>query len=356
MHPKSPHLIPTLFIALTSFVLLPGCGSDSDGQNTPSKPYVLTTQIEQGTFLQWHLSGQVEAQKSVQLGFQVNGQIEKRLVNPGDAVKAGDPLLELDRTDLSLKLRAAQANLAATQAELNLSKTEAKRSQDLLDRKLVSQQEYDRAQNQVTTLQQREIALQRELELAQRQLNYARLSAPAPGLVQSVLVNKGQVVSAGQALIEFLYQDGRDAVVQLPESRIHDVPKQAKATLLHQPNQTFNVTLRELKPSAHSGSRTWQAHYALPTNAQVQLGQTLRLSFGDNLNLAKVPLSALYEQANGTFIWVYNDQQVSLASVEVVHLASDFALIKTDLPSKARIVKAEVHLLKDGQAALERAL
>lgn len=356
MHPKSPHLVPTLFIALTSLVLLAGCGSDSGEQDNTPKPYVLTTQIEQGAFLQWHLSGQVEAQKSAQLGFQVSGQIEKRLINPGDAVKAGDQLLELDRTDLSLRLRAAQANLSATQAELNLAKIEAKRSQDLLDRKLVSQQEYDRAQNQVTTLQQREIALQRELELAQRQLDYARLSAPAPGLVQSVSVDKGQVVSAGQALIEFIYQDGLDAVVQIPESRIHNLPKQAKATLLHQPNQTFNVMLRELKPSAHSGSRTWQAHYALPTDAQVQLGQTLRLSFGDNLNLEKVPLSALYEQADGTFIWVYSDQQVSLVSVEVVHLTSEFALIKTDLPSKTRIVKAGVHLLKDGQAALERAL
>lgn len=356
MHPKSLHLIPNLFIALTSFILLAGCGSDSGEQDNTPKPYVLTTQIEQGAFLQWHLSGQVEAQKSAQLGFQVSGQIEKRLVNPGDAVKTGDQLLELDRTDLSLKLRAAQANLAATQAELNLAKTEAKRSQDLLDRKLVSQQEYDRAQNQVTTLQQREIALQRELELAQRQLDYARLNAPAPGLVQSVSVDKGQVVSAGQALIEFIYQDGLDAVVQIPESRIHNLPKQAKATLLHQPNQTFNVMLRELKPIAHSGSRTWQAHYALPTDAQVQLGQTMRLSFGENLNLAKVPLSALYEQADGTFIWVYSDQQVSLVSVEIVHLTSEFALIKNDLPSKTRIVKAGVHLLKDGQAVLERAL
>ena len=356
MHLKPVHLFPFLLISLTSLGLLSGCSSDSTNELAAPKPYVLTTQIEQGAFLEWHLSGQVEAQKTVQLGFQVNGQVEKRLVNPGHAVKAGDLLLELDRTDLNLRLRAAQANLAASQAELNLAKTEAKRSQDLLNRKLVSQQEYDRAQNQVTTLQQREIALQRELELAQRQLNYARLSAPAPGLVQSVAVDKGQVVSAGQTLIEFIYQDGLDAVVQIPESRIHAVPKQAKATLLHQPNQTINVNLRELKPNAHSGSRTWQAHYALPADAQVQLGQSLRLSFGDNLDLAKVPLSAIYEQAKGAYIWVYADQQVNLVSVEVVHLGSEYGLIKTDLPANTRIVKAGVHLLKDGQAAQERPL
>lgn len=356
MHKKPVRLFPTLFITLVSIGLLSGCGSDSDQQEAAAKPYVLTTQIEQGAFLQWHLSGQVEAKKSALLGFQVNGQIDKRLVNPGAAVKAGQVLLELDRTDLSLRLRAAQANLSATQAELNLAKTEAKRSQDLLDRKLVSQQEYDRAQNQVTTLQQREISLQRELELAQRQLNYAELSAPAPGLVQSVSVDKGQVVSPGQGVIEFIYQDGLDAVVQIPESRIHDLPKQAKVTLLHQPDQTFDVTLRELKPNAHSGSRTWQAHYALPADAQVQLGQTLRLSFGENQNLAKVPASALYEQAEGAFVWVYSDQQVNLVSVEVVHLGSEFALIKTDLPENTRIIKAGVHLLKDGQAAQERPL
>lgn len=356
MHLKSKSLFASSFIALISLSLLSGCGSDSDQQETAEKPYVLTTQIEQGAFLQWHLSGQIAAQKSAMLGFQVGGQVAKRLVNPGAEVNRGDALLELDRTDLSLKLRAAQANLSATQAELNLAKTEAKRSQDLLDRKLVSQQEYDRAQNQVTTLQQREISLQRELELAERQLNYTHLRAPAPGLVQSVSVDKGQVVSAGQALIEFIYQDGLDAVVQIPESRIQNLPKQAKATLLNQKNQTIDLTLRELKPSANPQSRTWQAHYALPKDSQVTLGQTIRLSFGDNQDLAKVPLSALYEQANGDFIWVYSDQKVNLKAVEVVHLASDFALIKTDLPSQTRIISAGVHLLKDGQAALERPL
>lgn len=355
MHPTSIRLLTPITTLLLSLGVLSGCSSDSADQ-APNKPYVLTTQLEEGAFLQWHLSGQVDAQKKAQLGFQVAGQIEKRLVNAGDAVKAGEPLLELDRTDLSLKLRAAQANLAATQAELNLATIEAKRSQDLLDRKLVSQQEYDRAQNLVTTLQQRQIALQREQELAQRQLNYAKLSAPAPGLVQSVSVDKGQVVAAGQAVIEFIYQDGLDAVVQIPESRIHDLPKQAKATLLQQPNQSYDVTLRELKPSAHAASRTWQAHYALPAELEVELGQTLRLSFGETQNLAKVPLSALYEQANGSFVWVYHNQQVNLAAIEVVQLASEFALIKTDLPSQTRIVKAGVHLLKDGQAAQERPL
>lgn len=355
MHSTSLRLITPLITLLLSLSVLSGCSSDSTDQ-TSNKPYVLTTQLEKGAFLQWHLSGQVDAQKKAQLGFQVAGQIEKRLVKAGDKVKAGESLLELDHTDLSLKLRAAQANLAATQAELNLANIEAKRSQDLLERKLVSQQEYDRAQNLVTTLQQRHIALQREQELAQRQLNYTKLIAPAPGLVQSVSVDKGQVVAAGQAVIEFIYQDGLDAVVQIPESRIQHLPKQAKATLLHQPNQSYDATLRELKPYAHQNSRTWQAHYALPADIQVELGQTLRLSFGENQNLAKVPLSALYEQANGSFVWVYRDQQVNLAAIEVVHLASEFALIKTDLPSQTRIVKAGVHLLKDGQAAQERPL
>lgn len=357
MHPKSIQLTPAFFILFTSLALLAGCGgSDKNERNTSAKPYVLTSQIEQGAYLQWHLSGQVQAQKQTQLGFQVSGQINKRLVKAGDQVKAGDSLLELDQTDLSLRLRAAQANLSATQAELNLAKTEAKRSQDLLDRKLVSQQEYDRAQNQVSTLQQREISLQRELELAQRQLSYTRLTAPAPGLVQSVSVDKGQIVAPGQTVIEFIHQDGLDAVVQIPESRIHDLPKQATARLLHQADQTLDVTLREVKPIANSGSRTWQAHYALPADTQVQLGQTLRLSFGNQQLLTKVPASALYEQAEGAFVWLYKDKQVQLVGVEVVHLGSEFALVKTDLPENSRIVKAGVHLLKDGQAALERPL
>ncbi len=336
-----------------SCLLLIGCSADN--QTEEKTPFVLSSQIEQGAFLQWYLNGQISAQRQADLSFQVAGLVSDRFVNSGAQVTAGQVLLKLDPTDIQLRQRAAEANLRATDAEYALAQIEAQRAQDLLARKLVSQQDYDRAQNLVTTLKQRQTGLQRELELVKRQLSYTELKAPAAGYIQNVNVDAGQVVQVGQAVAGFIYSDGLDILVEVPESRIETLPHTAQAQLRGQQN-LIEVQLRELVPKSNEQSRTWQARFALPTDISAQLGQTARLSFGDNSALYKIPLSAIFEQAQGPHIWLIQNQQVQPQAVTIKHLGSDYALIEANIPADSRIVKAGTHLLKAGQNVRERTL
>ena len=350
-HQRSFRLLLT---SLFSVTLLSGCQKEQTEQTPNQTPYVLTTSVEQGAFLQWQLSGRIEAQSQTELGFQVAGLLAERLVNPGEQVKAGQVLLKIDPSDLLLKQRAAQANLNATQAELRLAQTEAKRAQDLLARNLLSQQDYDRSQNQVTTLQQRATALQREVELTERQLSYAQLKAPAAGLIESVTVDKGQVVQASQGVIRLSYLGGQDVVVQIPETRLANLPQTAQVRFADQA-EFIDVTLRELEPQAHTSAGTWLARYALPAEFAVRpLGQTARLVFGENQSLFKVPLSAVFEQAQGAQVWLYRDGQVERHPVTVKQLTNDFAFIEADFAADSQIVSVGVHLLKPGQTVKAR--
>lgn len=336
-----------------SCLLLVGCSTDN--QTEEKSPFVLSTQIEQGAFLQWHLNGQISAQRQADLSFQVAGLVTDRFVNSGAQVTAEQVLLKIDPTDIQLRQRAAEANLRATDAEYVLAQTEAQRAQDLLARKLVSQQDYDRAQNLVTTLKQRQTGLQRELELVKRQLGYTELKAPAAGYIENVNVDAGQVVQIGQTVAGFIYSGGLDILIEVPESRIETLPQTAQAQL-HGFKQTFTVQLRELSPKSNEPSRTWQARFALPADISAQLGQTARVSFGENSPLYKIPLSAIFEQTQGSHIWLIQNQQVQPQAVTIKHLGSDYALIEADIPADSRIVKAGTHLLKAGQTVRERAL
>lgn len=342
-----------LIMGFSYSLLLAGCGADN--QTEEKAPFVLSTQVEQGAFLQWHLNGQVTAQRQANLSFQVAGLVNDRLINSGAHVTAGQVLLKLDPADIRLRQRAAEANLRATDAEYALAQTEAQRAQDLLARKLVSQQDYDRAQNLVTTLKQRQTSLQRELDLVNRQLTYTELKAPADGFIQSVSIDAGQVVQTGQTVASFIYADGLDIVVEVPESRIETLPQTAQAQL-HAQQNLIEVQLRELTPMSEGLARTWQARFALPPDISAQLGQSARLNFGVNSPLYKVPLSAIFEQAQGSYIWLIQNQQVQAQTVTVKHLGSDYALIEADIPPDSRIVKAGVHLLKAGQNVRERIL
>ena len=198
------------------------------------------------------LSGTVEA-REVDLAFQVGGRIAKLLVDEGDAVKAEQPVAELDARDYELalrnaiaqmeaaqaalaalqagtrvqELRVAEAQLAKAQADLDYARVEFKRIADLVARKLAPQDQLDQAQQRQNVAlagveqARQNLALLREgprqedidqaaatlrarqaaVETARQQLGYVQLRSPVAGVVSVRLAEGGEVVSPGKAVL-----------------------------------------------------------------------------------------------------------------------------------------------------------
>jgi RND family efflux transporter MFP subunit len=339
-----------------SLSLVSGCQDEQAEQSSPA-PFVHTTTILPADEQAWYLHGTLDNQRFSTLAFQIGGQVAQRFVNTGAEVMAGERLLQLDATDLTLKLDYLRANLSAQQAELSQAKREAARLNDLIKRNLTSQQNVDRALTQVQTLEQHIIATRREIELQQRAISYTELYAPADGLVQRVEVDQGQVVASGQPVITLLFTDGLDVLVDVPENRIDQLPRVAELFIGPSQQSHGEVHLRELTPESDYISRTWQARYALsqtqadPINV---IGQSARLRFNDQQAWYKIPLSALVERGEGAFVWMVKDQQVQPLAVQVRQLGQEVAYIEGDWPADTRIVAAGVHLLQPGQTVRER--
>ena len=83
----------------------------------------LTVQVES--------SGNVRPARTVELPFQVDGQIEQVLVKPGDLVRAGQPLARLDDQNFQLQVRQAEADLKAAEARLSKARNGAATPLDL---------------------------------------------------------------------------------------------------------------------------------------------------------------------------------------------------------------------------------
>src|SRR4051812_41256001 len=83
----------------------------------------LTVQVES--------SGSVRPARTVDLPFQVSGQIEQLLVKPGDLVRAGQPLARLNDHDLRLQVQQAQADLKTAEAQLDKARNGAATPLDL---------------------------------------------------------------------------------------------------------------------------------------------------------------------------------------------------------------------------------
>jgi multidrug efflux pump subunit AcrA (membrane-fusion protein) len=90
-------------------------------------------------------TGIIGARVQSNLGFRVPGKIVERLVNIGQQVKAGQPLMRIDETDLRLALTAKRNAVAATRASFVQLSADEQRYAKLVSNGWISRQRYDQA-------------------------------------------------------------------------------------------------------------------------------------------------------------------------------------------------------------------
>ena len=350
-------------------VLLTGCQKPA-AEPSPSVPVVKTMVLSSSMQqLQWPLTGTLTARYLPELAFQVNGKIIQRNINLGDTVTTNQVLYRLDPRDFELAHDVAKANVEATQSDIEFALSELSRLKKLIKRNLTTQQSVDQAKNQVTVLQARLWALRLQAQQAQNQLNYTVLKSPGLGKVLNIQTEVGEVVTAGQAVASVVLAGHREVVVQIPESRLKNLPATASVSLSGS-DELFTASLREVAIQADPVSRTWEARYTLQSAVEdsvtdasaaideLSLGQTAKLTFAEVSNLVKVPNSALYEQGDYISVWVVQAGKVYRKAVKVDSLSETSAWVSAvdgDFSAANSIVVLGVHLLSEGQSVRESA-
>jgi RND family efflux transporter MFP subunit len=220
----------------------------------------------------------------------------------------------------------------------------------------VSASAYDQFKAAADTARAQLSAAEAQAEVARNATRYAELLADADGIVMETLVEPGQVVSAGQAVVRLAHAGPREAVVQLPETLRPAVGSAAQATLFGKENISAATSLRQLSDVADRLTRTFEARYVLEGElANAPLGTTITLQIAngqaDAQNDLQVPIGALYDAGKGPGVWVIQGDpaQVSWQPVAVQHLDDEHARITGPLKQGEQIVALGAHLLREGQ-------
>lgn len=124
------------FILLLSFVLT-AC-NEVETVEKPIRPAQTWTVDSELLPENTIYSGDIHARYEVDLAFRVNGKVISRKVDVGDYVKPGQVLAELDKDDLNLNIKSAQAKLQAAKSELKNTRSELKRTKDLFAKHFIS--------------------------------------------------------------------------------------------------------------------------------------------------------------------------------------------------------------------------
>lgn len=326
--------------------------NDDDPRNQP--PQVRVAKVISATDATRAFSGVVVARVQSDPGFRVAGKIVERLVDSGQSVKRGQPLMRLDPVDLRLQVQARQQAVAAAQSRVRQTAADQARYRSLLASGAVSASAYDQIRAAAETAKAELRAAEAQADVARNASGYALLLADADGVVMATLAEPGQVVSAGEPVIRLARAGQREAQVQLPETLRPPLGSKAMATLYGSSSAAVPARLRLLADAADPLTRTFEARYVLEgALAAAPLGATVNLTIPNQSArpLLQVPLAALYDGGKGPGVWQIAGPPATVAwrPVEVVSLSDESATVSGELKAGEPIVALGAHLLHEGE-------
>ncbi|MBZ2188228.1 efflux RND transporter periplasmic adaptor subunit [Alcanivorax sp. JB21] len=342
-----------VFIGLLPLVLV-ACSDDSASTDPRTlSPYVRVAEVEVDGQAERSFTGVVAARVQSDLGFRVPGKVQARLVDTGQAVERGQPLMRIDPSDLKLAARAYEQAVVAARARVRQTAEDEARYRDLVSRGAVSASAYDSARTAVETARADLMAAEARADVARNETDYAVLLADADGVVVETLAEPGQVVAAGQTVVRVAHAGPREALIDLPETLRPTIGSTGRATLYAR-GLTDSATLRQLSDAASPLTRTFAARYVLEGNlADAPLGSTVSIDIqmDSSASALQVPIGALFDPGKGPGVWLIEGEtpRVTWQAVQVVGLREETASVVGDLETGDRVVALGVHLLQEGE-------
>jgi len=348
--------IGTASIASTIALLLSACSSDAPPAEALRPIRTVELQYKSAREASRYF-GSVQARHEVDQAFRVGGKVISRRIDVGQSVREGDVIAVLDDVDYKLGEEAARQQLEAATARARQAESDWQRMQALKDDGSVSEFDDEHAQSTLLTSRAAAEAEARKLELARNQVKYTVLRASSSGVVTSMRFEVGQVVAAGQPVIQIANEGEPEIVADVPEDHL-EAFKQARFTawLASAPEEKFEVVLRELSAQAAAQTRTYRARLrpvkprALPLGATATLAAELE---GAGPPLASIPAAAITQTKGQPALWTARragGEPIGVVELEpvAVHGYRNDEVLVSGLPAGTLVVTAGVQKMAPG--------
>ncbi|UCI10706.1 efflux RND transporter periplasmic adaptor subunit [Mesorhizobium sp. B1-1-8] len=300
-------------------------------------------------------AGRIQSRYVSQVGFEVGGRLVSRDVDTGATVKKGQKLAELSAVDYQNKVTATAADLDAAKAALAQAAAQEDRFRVLLGKGFATHSQYDDALKSLLSAQAQVQATEANLRIARNQLAYTELNAPDDGIVTATGADPGQVVAAGQVVVEISRNDEREAVFAVASEDIikAKLGMSVSVALQASPEIAVTGTIREISPEADTTTGTYKVKVALPAPPpQMRLGAIVvgRVESDGGQMVATLPPSALLQSGDQPQVWVVgNDDKVERRRVQLLEFDANSVTVSHGLAAGDKVVVAGVNSLADGE-------
>ncbi len=323
------------------------------------------------------LSGSIRPLEETTIYPRADGYIQKWLVDIGDKVKEGQTLAVIETPELDQQLDQARAQLAqaqagVTQAAANheFSKANLERFQQLVPAGVASQQDLDKGQAQSVvdaagvTVAKAAVAVQEANMRRLTQLkSFANVVSPFAGTVTSRTIDRGALVSAGNAtpLFKVAITDPARVLIQVPQDVAAGIKTEleAKVSVREFPGRVFAGTVAHSAGALDPVTRTMLVEVRVPNSKNELLAgmySEVALTLPSSHRVFEIPATALINDAKGLHVAVVDaDNKLHLLPIVIERDAGATVQVSSGLTAEDRVVKIASAELADDKVVEIRA-
>jgi len=269
--------------------------------------------------------GELVAPQHAEISAEVDGRVTELMLVEGQAVAAGDPLLELDPAKRRLELAAARAHVSEEAASVENVRRQVSRQRELQARNISSQSALDDSETALRLAQAKLAAAKADLGVESRALEEATVRAPFDGMVVRRMVSLGEYVQVGRSLVEIVSLNPIEVEFRVAEidSSFVRLGQEVAVHVAPYPDRSFGAKVTVISPTIDPNTRTLRVK-AVVDNAEGLLrpGLFARADLGLSVHegVAVVPSSAVLQRVDGSVVFVLDG--ADRATRRVVQLGS----------------------------------
>lgn len=241
-------------IALSTLVLFVGCKKSEDTTSTVQKtppPTVKAATVvaaEAPTPDVLTLTGTVIADQRSDVTADTQGKVVNVMIERGQHVKLGQPVIQLDVRSAALSAREANAALQSARVSKQLADQECERTKTLLDKGAITKSEFDKQNTQCLNAVEQVAQAQARNDMMAKSVSDGMVRAPFEGTVSEKNVSPGEWVAPGKALFTLVDDDPLKIELAVPEKAVSTVKKDQRVEIVSvaHPEKKLGATITRL--------------------------------------------------------------------------------------------------------------
>lgn len=281
----------------------------------------------------------LEPRAESQVVAKTSGVALNVLVEEGQHVSAGQPLVRLDPD-------RARLSLAQTEATMRKLENNYRRATQLVGQQMVSANEVDQIKYDLENARA-------QYNMMKLELSYTTVVAPISGVIASRSIKTGNFVQINTPIFRIVDNSRLEATLSVPERELSTLkaglPVQLRVDAL--PGKTFEGTVDRVAPVVDSGSGTFRVITAFADGGVLKPGMfgRMKIDYDQRADALVVPRVALLDDGDPA-VFVVREGKASRVPVKVGYADGQWLEIREGLKQGDRVVTAGKVALRDGTA------